>query len=332
MCMKKVHTKSECCGEKVRGFGRGRQQCSSCKRTWRRRKKKRGRKKLRVTTNIVRDVLSRGETLAQRSRRGRLSQRQYQLRYRRALERTQTKEWSPNLPSGKLILIVDGLWTMSEGKRFVVYLMAIRPVHESKAFLVPPTVLRGSEIRRKWEIAFETIPSSIKQRIVALVCDGISGLPNSAKAHGWVVQRCNFHFIKVMERFRGKSNSKVQNKELREDIYQTVRKAMEVPYGEKYDAILNHLESLVSDSRCPKWVRLHGNEFMKHKEEFRAYLKYPEYRLPFTTSGMENLCGSVRDLLRRSRGLKNEKSLSKWINEFIRIKAMITCNGKNQPN
>jgi hypothetical protein len=284
-----------------------------------------------VTTNIVHDVLLRGETLSQRSKRGTLTERQCQLRYHRALDAISRKKWFPEIPEEKLILIVDGLWTMSDGKRHVVYLMAIRPISHPQAFLLPPVVLRGGENRKKWEIAFETMPPLLKQQIIALVCDGISGLPNIAKKHSWIVQRCNFHFIKVMERFRGKSNRHVQNKELREDIYQTIRHAMEVPYGEKYDEVLSRLASLMSDPLCPKWVRLHSNEFMKRKEDFRAYLRYPEYNLPSTTSSMENLCGSVRDMLRRSRGLKNEKSLSKWVNEFIKLKKKITCNGKNQP-
>lgn len=330
--MKKIHAKSKCCNVKVYSFGQRRYQCSQCKKTWRIRPKRRGRKKIRVTTNIVEDVLLRGETLAQRSRRGRLSKRQCWLRYHRALDNIQNKEWFPEIPKGKLILIVDGLWTISNKKRYVVYLMAIRPINQSQAFLAPPIIISGSEIRRKWEVAIESIPPFVAQRIVAIVCDGISGLPNIAKARNWVVQRCNFHFIRVMERFRGKKNSHIQNKELREDIYQTIRKLMIIPYGKNYDDVLHHLEDLISDNSCPKWVRFHGNEFLEHREAFRAYLRYPEYNLPFTTSSMENLCGSVRDLLRRSRGLKNENSLSKWIKEFIRLKRKITCNAKIQPN
>jgi len=330
--MKKIHAKSECCYEKVYKFGNNRKQCSKCKRTWRIRPKKRGRKKIRVTTNIVKDVLLRGETLSQRSKRGRLTERQYQLRYHRSLEKDKNKDWFLEVPDDKLILVVDGLWTMSNGKRYVVYLMAIRPVGQSKAFLLPPVILRGSEIRRKWEIAIETIPHSVKQRIIAFVCDGIAGLPNIAKAHNWIMQRCNFHFIKTMERFRGRSNSHIQNKELREDIYQTLRNAISVPYGKKYNETLQHLKLLISDNNCPKWVGFHGNEFLRHREAFRAYLRYPEYNLPATTSSMENLCGRVRDTLRRSRGFKNEKSLSKWTTEFIKLKRKITCNGKNQPN
>lgn len=332
MCMNKIHVKSKCCGSKIYSFGDRRYQCSKCKKTWRVRKKKRGRKKIRVTTNIVKDVLLRGETLSQRSKRGQLSKKQYLLRYHRLLDKLQSKEYFPKISEGKLILIVDGLWTMSNKKRYVVYLMAVRPINQSIAWLVNPMILRGSEIRRKWEIAIESISPEIKKRIVALVCDGISGLPNIAKDKGWIIQRCNFHFIKVMERFRGKKNSHIENKELREDIYQTIRNAMIVPYGKKYYMILNHLEKLINDNNCPKWVKIHGNEFMRHREAFRSYLRHPELNLPFTTSSMENLCGSVRDLLRRSRGLRTEKSLLKWIKEFIQLKEKITCRGKNQPN
>ena len=324
--------KSSCCNKKIYSFGPRRYQCSFCKKTWRIRLKKRGRKKIRVTTNIVKDVLLRGETLSQRSKRGRLSKKQYLLRYHRSLDHIKNKDFFLEVPKGKLILIVDGLWVISNKKRYVVYLMAIRSINKIEAILLPPIILSGSEIRKKWELAIQTIPIFVKNNIIAIVCDGISGLPNIAKNERWIIQRCNFHFIKTIERFRGKKNKYIQNKELREDMYQMIRKAMIVPDGIEYVETINNLEKLALNNDCPKWVRIHANEFLRHRESFRSYLRYPKYNLPFTTSSMENLCGSVRDLLRRSRGFKTEKSLYEWIREFIKLKKKIICRGKNQPN
>lgn len=331
--MKKIQVKSLCCGAKVCRYGKRRRQCSQCKKTWRIRKRKRGRKQLRVTTNIVSDVLVRGETLTQRSQRGRLSARQYQLRYHRSVEERVPKCWFPRVPSGKLVLIADGLWTLTNQKqRFVVYLMAIRSINSTRAIFLPPIILKGSEIRRKWELAFDTVPQSVGRRIVALVCDGISGLPNSARERQWIVQRCHFHFIKVLERFLGKTNSKIQHKELRENMYQSIRRAMTIPYGEEYNHLIRHIDKLAGSPICPKWIQLHANEFLRHREDFRSYLRYPQYHLPATIGTMENLCGSIRDLLRRSRGFKTEESLRTWINAFMKMKGTTTCNGKTQPN
>ncbi|MFC1615157.1 hypothetical protein ACFL22_01230, partial [Patescibacteria group bacterium] len=67
--MKKIQTNSLCCGVKIHNYGERRRQCSKCKKTWRIYKKKTGRKKIRVTTNIVEDVLVHGETITQRSKR-----------------------------------------------------------------------------------------------------------------------------------------------------------------------------------------------------------------------------------------------------------------------
>ena len=331
--MEKIQVKSSCCRAKVCHYGKRRRQCNKCKKTWRIYKKKRGRKQLRVTTNIISDVLVRKETITQRSQRGKLSARQYQLRYHRSIKEYLKKSWFPPIPSGKLVLVVDGLWVLTNRrKRFVVYLMVIRSINDTQAILLPPVILKGSEIRRKWELVFDTLPLSVSKRIIALVCDGISGLPNSAKKRQWIVQRCHFHFIKVLERFRGKTNSKIQHKELRENMYQSIRRAMIIPYGREYDYLIEHIDKLSKDSICPKWICLHANEFLKHKEDFRSYLRYPQYHLPSTTGTMENLCGSIRDLLRRSRGFKTEKSLKTWISAFIKMKKTTTCNGKIQPN
>ncbi len=330
--MKKIQMNSPCCGAKIHNYGDRRRQCSICKKTWRMYKKKVGRKKLRVTTNIAEDVLVRGETITQRSKRGKLSQHQYKLRYHRALEQ-HVKQWFPEIPNGKLILLVDGLWVLSEKrKRYVVYLMAVRPINSSRAVILPPVILYGGEIGKKWETVLDTIPQKVSGRIIALVCDGITGLQNSARRRNWIVQRCNFHCIKVIRKFRGRVNSTVKNKALREDLYQSIRQAMIVPYGEKYNIIINHIKELLADANCPKCFRGYGNDFLRHREEFRAYLRHPEYNLPFTNSAMENLCGSVRNLLRRSRGFKTKKSLENWIPAFIKMKREITCNGKNPPS
>lgn len=330
--MKKIQMNSPCCGAKIHNYGNRRRQCRACKKTWRMYKKKVGRKKLRVTTNIVEDVLVRGETITQRSRRGKLSQRQYKLRYHRALER-HTKQWFPEIPNSELILLVDGLWVLSEKrKRHIVYLMAVRPINGEKAILLPPILLPGGEIGRKWEMVLGTIPQEVSSRIVALVCDGITGLQNSSRRRNWIVQRCNFHCIKVIRKFRGRVNSTIKNKELREDLYQSIRQAMVVPYGENYDMIISHIKELLSNANCPKCFRGYGNDFLRHREEFRSYIRHPQYNLPFTNSAMENLCGSARNLLRRSRGFKTKKSLEDWISVFIKMKKEITCNGKNPPS
>jgi hypothetical protein len=53
---------------------------------------------------------------------------------------------------------------------------------------------------------------------------------------------------------------------------------MIVPYGKKYHILLRHLEKLIGDNNCPKWVKIHGNEFMRHREAFRSYLRHPELK------------------------------------------------------
>src|SRR3990167_1503103 len=52
-CMKKLHAKSPCCRARVVKFGARRRQCAFCKKTWRLRKKKRGRSRLRGNSPLL---------------------------------------------------------------------------------------------------------------------------------------------------------------------------------------------------------------------------------------------------------------------------------------
>src|SRR5438132_9297316 len=57
------HAKSRCCRAKIYHFGSRRRQCSQCKRTWRIRKKQRGRKPRRARPGTLKAVLLDGRTL-----------------------------------------------------------------------------------------------------------------------------------------------------------------------------------------------------------------------------------------------------------------------------
>jgi len=49
--------KSSCCQAKIYKFGGKRKQCSECKKTWKIRQKKRGRKAKRVDKKLVENIL-----------------------------------------------------------------------------------------------------------------------------------------------------------------------------------------------------------------------------------------------------------------------------------
>src|SRR5512145_827961 len=57
------HAKSPCCRAKIYHFGSRRRQCSHCKRTWRIRNKRRGRKPRRTHPRSLKTVFLDGHTL-----------------------------------------------------------------------------------------------------------------------------------------------------------------------------------------------------------------------------------------------------------------------------
>jgi len=322
------HTKSQCCSALIWNFGARRRQCSECRRTWRIRKKKIGRKKIRGSAKLVEDILLKNETMAHRASRGKTSFWACRLRFHREVERLLKKKHEQKISKGKLILIVDGLWLRFKDRRWIVYLIAVRGINSNQATILEPMFLSGAETSLKWDNLFNHLDSSIKKRVVALVCDGITGMNNCAHKRGWVFQRCQFHFLTVLERFRGRVNKNVGLKDFREDFFLSIKYSLYEKDHRKYEKLANHIQDLTEADICPKWLRFHGHEFIRRREEFRTYLKYPKYNLPTTTSAMEKYCGTLRELLHRSHGFRTIKSLKKWIILYARINNKITCNGK----
>jgi len=328
VCMINKHTKSPCCGAETWRFGKRRRQCIQCRKTWRIRKKKRGRKQVRGSQKLLQDILYKKETIKHRAARGRSSFWRCWLRYHKQLDKELKLKSVKKMPPGKVILVVDGLWINFKSGRWVIYLIAVRNINSHKATILEPFFLPGAETSAKWECLFQRLHPRLSKRVVALVCDGITGMRNNAIRNGWAFQRCHFHFINVIERFRGRVNKNIRLKEFREDYFQSIKAALYVKSPKQYQELIEHIKMMIQNPDCPKWLRRYGNEFIRHKEEFRTYLKYPEYNLPTTTSAMEKYCGTLRELLNRSHGFKTIESMKKWIILYARKNYEITCNGK----
>lgn len=331
--MKILHVKSICCGEKIRKFGKNRRQCCSCKKTWRIRPKKRGRKKIRTSSNFAFKIFNTRMTVKQMARISGLSERKYQYRTKISLENLNTKKLFDYIPAkGTLVAVVDGLWVNSNGKRIVIYLCALKPVNSSIAYLIPPVLISGAETSKKWKDVFAGIPEQIKCRIKAMVCDGVTGLARQRDKGGLIFQRCQFHFLKVLERFKGTSNSNVKNKKMRLEVFNLIKESMNISNNNRFRIILKRLKKIFKNPKCPKYVGIHLRDFLVNHIDFRACIIYPNLDLPGTTSAMESLCGSIRERLFISKGFKTEGSLRRWVNGLILERRIITCRSKNQPN
>src|SRR4029453_8531531 len=134
--MHSCHAKSPCCQAKIYHFGSRRRQCSQCKRTWRIRKKRRGRKRQRVHPGTLQAVFMDARTLKTLAPRYRLTRQGLSRRFLGALRNLTSR--SPNLllPNGPLVLILDGFFFPFRGNDWVLYLMAVKPCHQNRAIFL----------------------------------------------------------------------------------------------------------------------------------------------------------------------------------------------------
>ena len=323
------HAKSPCCRAKIYRFGSRRRQCSRCKRTWSIRKKKRGPKAWRLPSGVMKAVVLEGRTLKTLARDYGLTAQGLSRHFRRVLKRFVSRPRPLRLPTGPLVLVLDGLYFRFRGKDWVLYVMAVKPCHQNRAVFLDPVLLPGRENMQGWSHAFTTIPARIHRRIRASVSDEISGIIRLGKSQGWIVQLCHFHLISRLQNCRGRRNRNLAGRALREALYQQVRKALELPDGPRLQTVLKKLRHLVARATGLRVMRMIVREFLRRIDHFRAYRKYPDLDLPNTTGSVEAMNRRVRDLMRQTRSVRSPQALKLWATAFIRMRPSVTCNGKH---
>jgi len=327
--MHSCHAKSPCCKAKIYRFGSRRRQCSQCKRTWRIRKKRRGRKPVRRCRGTLQAVLLDGRTLKTLAPRYSLTRQGLSWRFRRGLRQFISQSRVLRLPRGPLVLVLDGLYFRFRGKDWVLYQMAVKPCHQNRAVFLDPVLLPGRENMQGWSQAFTTIPTSVHRRIRASVSDEISGIVRLGTSQGWIVQLCHFHLISRLQNCRGRRNRRLEGRPLREALYQHVRRALDLPDGPKLQTVLNKLRQLVQQAKGLRVLRMIVREFLRRIEHFRAYRKYPELNLPTTTGSVEAMNRRVRDLMRQTRSVRSPQALQLWATALIRMRPTVMCNGRH---
>jgi hypothetical protein len=326
--MHSCHAKSPCCKAKIYHFGSRRRQCSQCNRTWRIRKKRRGRKHWRARSGVLQAVLLDGRTLKTLAPRHGLTRQALSWRFRRVLQQFVSRPRRLRLPTGPLILVLDGLYFRFRGKDWVLYLMAVKPCQHNQAVFLDPVILPGRENMHGWSRAFTTIPASIRRRIQASVSDEVSGIIRLGTSQGWIVQLCHFHLISRLQNCRGRRNRRLEGRTVREALYQHVRQALELPDGPKLQTVLKKLRHLVRKATGLRVMRMIVREFLRRIDHFRAYRKYPKLNLPTTTGSVEAMNRRVRDLMRQTRSISNSQALLLWATALIRTRPIVMCNGK----
>ena len=328
--MNSKHVKSPCCQAKIRRFGQRRRQCGLCKKTWTIRRKKRGRPRHRVSSNLLREVFLRNFALKQLfSGRIKVGLPAFRYRCRQAMARFLAIPYRYPVPKGPLILLADALWFQFGGKRWTLYLTALKACQGNTAYFLRPSLVLGKEGAYTWAAVINEIPAEVRARICAIIADNLRGMQALAERNNWVLQLCQFHMLMKLQLHKGGFHRKLRGGRTREETDKLIRYAMATTDAHKLNVAVGRLNEICEKSCGTKRMKGVVREFVNCISFYRAYLNYPNLGLPTTTNTMEAMSGLIRSLLRRTRAGSNPESLEMWATTLVKMKGRLLCNGRN---
>lgn len=319
--------KSQCCEAKVWRINDRRRQCSGCRRSWRIWQKKRGRPRARGLDRLIRQVLIENQSLTHLARRQGVSRQALSYRFLRALESFLRRSHAPRVGGAESsVLLIDGLRFRFKRRPWVLYLMAFKPLDESRATFIDPVLQEGPECRDAWRQALRTIPAKSRAKIRALVCDNFRGSTTIAAENRWVLQLCQFHLKAAIYKLLGRRfRFTVGVRPIREEAYALIQLALTTNSDQRLDAAIIRL-SAIADQRClPYRFTMILREFVRRVADYRAYREHPSLQLPRTTSSIESKGRTIRDLMGRARSLKTPKAVRLWATSYVRLRPTVTC-------
>lgn len=326
------HGEISCRHLNIYGHGARRRRCAGCGKTWTRWKRKRGRTpRARRTKQLARTFKDK-LTLVQQAKRSGVDIETLKKRHRLALQTLLTKSWPVRPPHGQLILLLDGLWFTFLKKRWVVYLMALRSVKRDQAVFLRPLLRPEHESRQQWREVISTLPSGARQRICALVTDSFSGVKGLACSQGWVLQRCHAHLLRRIANVFGRRKRTLKWRRGRERAEALIRTLITARCPDMVARIVRTLQRLSDNPACPYKVRMIIREVVRFQEDFRAYLLHPHLRLPATTNTIESKNNYLREVTKRSHGLRTPGALERWIVAAVHYCPKSKCRPKNLQN
>lgn len=331
--MKNKHAKSPCCQERIIHFGNRRRQCVKCRKTWRIRKKKIGRKSKRVSITFVKEYLDRKIPPLYKLAQNKVcsSKDKLQRRLKRSLERFVSRTPWPRIDcNSSLIAVADAMTIRIQDASYSFYFILLRAIHSNKAIITKPFMHKGTESWFGWHTAFASLSPEIARKIQALVSDGHLGLLSVAKTNNWIIQRCNFHIIAKIQGRRSRW-SRSRNKEEGESLYQLVHCVLTNRSNTEIQTALQELKDIIYTTKSTQ-LRRYLSGFVKNYSEYRSYLAYPSLNLPRTSNSAEVMVKYVRSLCNRAHGFRTIDSLALWVKGLVKHKKTITCNGFHQPN
>ena len=321
------HAKSPCCAAPIYRYGARRRQCRICRKTWTLRPRRRGRPKKRLTDDLLRKIFLEGYSLSHLARhRPRIKQVTLRHHFRRLMNDFTSRPRRVKLPSGPLVLLIDGLWFRFGAKPWVLYQLALKPAMNDKAIFLDPVLLEGKESATNWNRAIATIPAHLQRRIAGVTVDNLSGLQRLARQRGWVLQLCQFHLLLKFYGRRGMLSHSLRGGNARGELHRAVRQALLAPHGEPLAAVLARLGDFASNPTFTNRIRAATNDFIRSIDHYRAHLTHSPLRMPSTTNAVESRGARLRDLFKRHRSATTPRSVLLWATVFTRLHPEIVCN------
>lgn len=319
--MKLLHKKSKCCGVKIVRFGGKRRQCSACKKTWSTYQAKRGPKPYRKQCDYLKKVFNHGFRVKQLALHSQLSTDAVYKRFAKNLDSVVKQRRIIKVKGARLIIVIDAKWHYFKQELWILYFLAVKSIASKSITILDPVLRQGKESAAAWNEIMSQLPPSLKTRIIALVSDGIRGIETISESNDWIIQRCHFHLLSMLQKMRGK-RATTHGRLVREEIYYSVKLAPSETSTCRLNILCRKLVVLVQDEGCPKRMRMVVRDFLRRLPEFRSYLDYPELRLPTTVNVMESINSFVKE---RAGKINSPKSWHKWAIACARFKSKFTC-------
>jgi hypothetical protein len=320
--MKILHEKSPCCRATIQRFGKRRRRCSSCGKTWSVWHRQRGPNRRRTNFNHFLKVFAEGYRVKNLTR----ADEKYSTvkkRFSRQLKRAVSTTVCNKINGDKLILLIDAQWHYFKKELWTLYLLAIKSIENNTVDIMDPILMFGKENSTNWKKIINCLPDDVKKRIVAMVSDGIRGINHIAESNNWILQRCHFHLLSMLQKMRGKRLS-TPGRLVREEIFNSVKLLLTETSARRINLLRRRLQVLVKEEGCPKRMKYTVNGFLRDLAEFRSYLVKPELNLPTTINVIESVNSITRG---KTSKINSPGSWLEWTTMAIRIHSKFNCKG-----
>jgi hypothetical protein len=303
------------CGHVWVKFGGRRRKCKRCNLTKSVHPRRRGRKKTLKVERTAKRVFGDCFTMKQLSLLSNLGKDGLAWRVEQAAIRTGSKlDYNHVPPEVNLVLIVDATWRMFKTRWHTVYVLAVKPVNENKAYVLPVKVLSRKENLEDWRQVLEQIPADIRKRIRCLVSDGFRGLGSVANGLGWYHQRCYAHLALALTLHQGKRFRSPTEKKFRDTLIRRTKRMVSTKDVNETKWCRDRILTDIQDRKCNKKLAAIILEATRSWHDFRTYLNHPELNIPRTSNTVESW---HKDIQRRTNHINTPTALQRWVNSYL---------------